>query len=485
MSLYFSCHLLSPVVLTSLAATEGFHPSLDYIPGSVFLGIVAKDNYPPKGGNQQEILDLFHNGNVSYGDAHLAIDEAYSYATPFAWYRQKSGADDAIYIHHLMGEVDQQLRQQRGGYINSSGTKRRKIDQTFSIKSAYNTEKRKSLDENMFGYHALPAGLTFLFRVTITGEEAAEYAKKIRASFAQEVHHIGRSRSAEYGLVKIKEVDKAAFQHLPRETKKAGTLVLYAASNWCFHDDYGFPTAQLTPSLLKLESGTINWQKSQLRFEHYQSFNSHRRNLNPAAIIIKKGSVLVLDNVAAEDYSGDEMIVGNWKAEGFGHCLINPAFLMDDAEGIRTAPEESLLEAQPTERISIPDQDEVAAKKDLVLGLLQNRADKVEAAERIRTTAENHTGPYDEVTNSQWGLLRGIAKVATSKENLIEMLFEPSPDNSKTGTGILLRGKADKKIWTPEARETLRRLLKDEEIDNPMLLLDRVANKFQKETNGK
>lgn len=43
----FKCILQTDVVITSNAATEGFYKSLDYIPGSKFLGIVAGEDERP------------------------------------------------------------------------------------------------------------------------------------------------------------------------------------------------------------------------------------------------------------------------------------------------------------------------------------------------------------------------------------------------------------------------------------------------------
>lgn len=41
-TLKFKCHLDSDVVLNQSAATEGSNSTLDFIPGNVFLGIVAR-----------------------------------------------------------------------------------------------------------------------------------------------------------------------------------------------------------------------------------------------------------------------------------------------------------------------------------------------------------------------------------------------------------------------------------------------------------
>jgi hypothetical protein len=57
---FFLCTLKSDVVLNSSLATEGAINTLDYIPGNVFLGIVAQ-KYDEFG---SEAYDIFHSGKV-------------------------------------------------------------------------------------------------------------------------------------------------------------------------------------------------------------------------------------------------------------------------------------------------------------------------------------------------------------------------------------------------------------------------------------
>ena len=65
----YSATLLSDIIITSNASTEGYSESLDYIPGSKFLGIVAGKLYDEQ--NINKTLDLFHNGVVKYSDANF------------------------------------------------------------------------------------------------------------------------------------------------------------------------------------------------------------------------------------------------------------------------------------------------------------------------------------------------------------------------------------------------------------------------------
>ena len=66
-TIQFRCKLLSDVILSQKAATEGSHESLSFIPGNNFLGIVAQ-NYTQYASNEQ--AEIFHSGHVRFSDAH-------------------------------------------------------------------------------------------------------------------------------------------------------------------------------------------------------------------------------------------------------------------------------------------------------------------------------------------------------------------------------------------------------------------------------
>jgi hypothetical protein len=79
----YKCTLLSDVILTSMANTEGYKESLNYISGTKFMGIIAKkyNNY-----TSQKKIDIFHNGIVHFGDAQPMIDEKETtFKVPFSW----------------------------------------------------------------------------------------------------------------------------------------------------------------------------------------------------------------------------------------------------------------------------------------------------------------------------------------------------------------------------------------------------------------
>ena len=103
--IYFKCELKTDIVLNASLATEGNMQTLDYISGSNFLGIVAGQLYAKE--SPDLCYQLFHSGEVSFGDALIATDNAQSYAMPFSLFvnkLKKSVVEDSVWIHHYLND---------------------------------------------------------------------------------------------------------------------------------------------------------------------------------------------------------------------------------------------------------------------------------------------------------------------------------------------------------------------------------------------
>ena len=318
----FKCTLLTDAVITSMAATEGYKESLDYIPGSKFLGIAAGKLYNED--QASATLDIFHNGIVKFGDALPYSNENSFLKVPFSWFYEKgSSLFDKIYLHHnLPSEGFKQLKQARKGYFLPQTREFFTVVQDFSLKSAFDREKRKSEDGKMFGYFSLQAGTEWVFTIE---DSSGKYAEEIKNVIIGK-HRIGRSRSAEYGLVEIEFIREEPKQ---KDGDIEGEIILYAKSNLCFIDDLsGSYTAQPTAQQLTgSDAAEILWDKCHVRTRNYKTWNRKRSNRDADRVIIEAGSVFVLKST--EKISTDFMIsgIGSHQNEGFGEVLLNPDFL--------------------------------------------------------------------------------------------------------------------------------------------------------------
>ena len=172
MKMKFKCTLLSDIVLNETSSSEGKQRSLDFIPGNNFLGIVASVLYGQMTDHESE--EVFHSGKVRFGDAHPSDKGIRGLKVAASMSYPKLGkASEECYVYHHIEQFDElkekQLKQCRNGFYsfdnkNQVGTEI-KIQKNFAIKSAYDTENRRSKDECMFGYESLPEGLTLYFEV--------------------------------------------------------------------------------------------------------------------------------------------------------------------------------------------------------------------------------------------------------------------------------------------------------------------------------
>lgn len=478
----YTCTLLSDVVISSVTATEGFNPSLDYIPGAKFLGIAAGKLYNEK---SLSTLDLFHNGKVRFGDAYPQIAGQTGLPVPFSWFFEKGEGliERPIYLHHKLGPADfglltrngKQLQQARKGYFNLNSGKYFIIDQEFAIRSAYDRTELRAMDSQMFGYFSLPQGSHWTFTVDVD-PDAEQYAESIRTALVGK-KRIGRSRSAEYGLVEIK-----FDQELSLESKiiPASELTLiYALSNLCFYDSFGRPTVKPSSAQLGISEGEIIWEKSQIRTRLYQTWNRTRYNRDADRMIIEKGSVIAIrhsDHLDGQIFASG---IGSHKAEGFGQVLINPVFLL--SEGIKSSLVLTRIGKEPDTTTS-EGVGKLSTHDVLVLNYLgQRRAQKSDASSLSKKINEfvHKDGPlFKGITASQWGTIRAYAKHSANWSTLEQLLFDKE-------IGALYRGQSESDWRQNGRREKLHIFLKSIENTDRVLFILKLAAEMAKSKQAK
>ncbi len=424
--LIFNCQLLTDLVLTSRSATAGFHASLDYIPGAKFLGLVAGQLYDSD--QSDASLDLFHNGTVRFGDAHPLLDSR-ALRVPAAWaYAKMGGLTEEIYLYSNLTDEDVkelsgkgiQLKQAKGAFFTQDGALV-SVEQNFSIKSAYDRSKRRSAESQMFGYFALQRGSMWQFYVDV---DNGVYADRIISALKGE-RRIGRSTSAQYGLVNIEFKGKVSVEHKPLDP---GRLFLYAESNLCFYDEIGNPTLRPDAKLLKLPLGSrIIWEECQIRTRRYQTWNKKRKNRNADRLIIVKGSVFVVELSESTSTAVWQEGIGAHRAEGFGQVMANPSFLISETKQLENLQLTSVQINRHLDdwspRTTKGEQD------DTILSFLERKLQGAERSQNIDQQVndfmQRNQQIYKGVSASQWGQVRNITKKAADLFVLRPLLFDP------------------------------------------------------------
>lgn len=475
----YTCKLLSDIVISSVTATEGFNPSLDYIPGAKFLGIAARTLYDE---GKAATLDIFHNGKVRFGDANPLINGQVGMPVPFSWFHEKGKrlTEPPIYLHHQLQDEDfkqltaagKQLKQARKGYFSANGT-HMVVEQDFAIRSAYNREELRADDGQMFGYFSLQQGSTWTF---VVEDDTELYADQIKAVLTGK-KRVGRSRSAEYGLVEIEFDQERNIEHT---TVPASEMTLvYALSNLCFYDDHGRPTLTPTAAQLGIPGGKILWRKSQIRSRLYQTWNRQRHNRDTDRMIIEKGSVFAIKHDQPIDTAAYASGVGSHRTEGFGRVLFNPEFLLSEGREL------GMVLTKPSQPASDKDKRPVSqpsAQDKLVVAFLEQRQSEKAGAfdlnKKINDFVTSHGPLFHGIRASQWGTIRAYAKHAVNWNVLNKLLFDKD-------FGALYRGQSEADWREKKRREKLSDFLNTVEETDRALFTLKLAAEMAKRKNAK
>lgn len=445
-TLKFKCRLVSDVILNQSAATEGSNSTLDFIPGNVFLGIVAR-HYNDF--SNRAAAEVFHSGRVRFGDAHPVCVNAEKKAlrtlhVPASlFYPKLKSAQEICYVHHAYDrdkdkENDgqpQQLKQCRQGFYAFDEKKGfpAVLHRTFSLKSAYDRKNRRAMDEKMFGYEALDAGAEFLFSVEVDSDELAdEICQNLLGR-----QHIGRSRTAQYGLV---DIEKCGFDEVESHSElltidKEQYVAVYADSRLIFLDDNGEPTFQPSAKDLGVDGGEIDWEKSQVRTFQYAPWNGQRKTRDQDRCGIEKGSVLVIKGAKAQKFTSK--YVGKYQNEGFGRVIYNPDFLKyePNTNGVAAY---KLEKENAKSTFSTPMQPLSGTQ---LLNFIAQKKKENEAEQFIYKKVNEFVHHNVDKFNgdnfaSQWGHIRTIAMEERSYENIMFYLFDQQTEKTTTKENI-------------------------------------------------
>ncbi len=446
---HFQVRLIDDIVLNASLATEGNMQSLNYIPGSNFLGVVADQLYEKL--SEKKAYTLFHSGDISFGDAHIAIEGEKSYALPFSLFMAKGKSNpsqDDVWVHHAQKiPKNIQPKQLREGFINAQGKYLKKVNKKFSLKSAYDPEKRRSDEGRMFGFESIQKGQSFIFTVTFKDDSFVEEVSQALIG----IHRIGKSKTAQFGRVEIKETDEVA--ELNSQKVKEDRLIIYAESNLCFFNEYGQATFQPNPADFGLKEGRIRWDLSQIRTYSYSPWNGHRHTTSKQRDCILKGSVIVIEGVQNEDVNSLPTQVGEYLAEGLGRVLYNPTITESDKDGKWKIKPQEIKASSPKKRpINLS-----AELSSQLAQLLQSRAKAMEKerqiGEKIIEIMHAHQGKFKNITSSQWGTIRQYAQQKGDLNELITFLFNES-------NGFLVKGVSAERMWDKGGtREKLKEII--------------------------
>lgn len=420
-TIQFRVKLLSDIIISQSSGTKGNKQTLDFIPGSNFLGIVAQQ-YESFGDDQ---ITVFHSSKVRFGDAHPLVDEVRALRKPACFHTPKLKSDIPLnYVHHRIEDFDKvkdlQLKQARNNFYAFIGeeAKEYKAELNFAIKSAYDRDKRRSKDEQMYGYQSLEVGSVYCFELNIDDDVEAGVITKVKEALIGK-HTIGRSRTAQYGLV---EINVENYAQSTSNFNTVNNIVIYAESRLIFHDEHGNQTFTPNPKDFGIIDGEIDWAKSQIRTFTYSPWNFKRSCFDTERKGIEKGSVILIKGGTITTKSE---FAGLYQNEGFGKVIVNPDFFVAESDGKSTL---KFTETMNEKDITVSDAMVIAVSNDKLLNFLKSEKDR-EADEKLVYKRVNEFVKANvsifkgERFASQWGTIRSLAMQIPSKAELKKELF--------------------------------------------------------------
>ena len=399
---YYECYFKSDVVLPASSNTQGNISLSDFISGSNFLGMVAKayDSFA------EDSFEVFHGGDVKFGDAHLVIEGNTSYKVPLSFHNLKTGKGSFNRLHlndseeQELRDNQQQLKQIRNGFINDK-LSYMTPEYNYSQKSAYDKTNRHSKESGMFGYSALQSGSTWRFAITYSDEK---HISKIEENLLGS-QKLGKSKTAQYGDIVISSIE--APEQLSTYTPNNDTTYLYANSRLALFSEDGDFTLEPTIENLGLKSGDIDWKNSFIQTSSYTSYNYKRQTDEYTRLCINKGSVIAIKGL--KESLEDSFCIGAFLSDGFGEILVNPSFLEHKKPNLVQCAE-VFNEAKNLQ----VDENLIAylkAKKDE-----ENK--KFDVASHVQRVYNSLKGP----NKSQWGEIRSLATASQGRDELMQKI---------------------------------------------------------------
>ena len=384
---FFRVTLLDDAVLPSRSGTVGHNESLDYLPGAVLHGIAANRWYRKHQDTKDRELtgwQLFHSGEVCFSDALPLWEDKPGFPVPLSFHQPKangsqsgdgSSKEGETAVYNLCAAVPAsndggiQLKQLRARHVTEEGVLLKKRA-SLRMKTAINPLTRRAAESQLFAYHVLNAGQSFMFAVTCFGDIAQDQIKELVA-LIQGRARIGRSRTAEYGEVEIEALESGEGWNPHSAPSQDGLLRFWLLSDLALVNEYGAPTLDPKPSHLGISEGlSFVPERSFLRSRRYSPFNAKRQCRDPERLVICRGSVLCYEGPAANNPTGIRF-VGTHREQGLGRIACAPQMLETAAPRYKNAGDHKSLRSAADKATKIKEQ--AAAMDSPLFAMLQRR----------------------------------------------------------------------------------------------------------------
>ncbi|WP_041722460.1 RAMP superfamily CRISPR-associated protein [Caldicellulosiruptor saccharolyticus] len=332
----FTVKTLSPVVIAQPRGEQNTVYTKKYIPASVIRGLLAKRlveilKLGRDAQRNEHFYTLFLSDKTKIGNAYPKKEGYVFYQTPLFIQEEKGSNSATLYnVFDKYEETEMPNNTKplnKFCYIDDENVYIYEPETTFYFHNNRDREKGHSIGEGIFYYEAINSGEEF--EGEIVGDRG--YLEELKQKFDDFTAFIGRSKTAQYGLVKFCFGD---IEGLNSNEINDTEFIMYAISPIILYNEYGFtqPSENILidylANLLECEKEEIEIVDSAARIEKIENFITIWKLKTPSLFAYSAGSSFkvklktiddrIIRNLGKIEAEG----IGEEKSLGFGKVKI-------------------------------------------------------------------------------------------------------------------------------------------------------------------
>jgi len=343
-----------PLVITSGSSESMAHETLGYIPGNMLLGAFANawKRFHPESAPDctDDFRRFFLDGGISWGTAFPLCGSDVGVPIPRSYMRIKNrkglphigeSVDGHVVVNLLrmtdddnftqilrdkkiLGSEDvPKLKKFGAVFMGRDNLRLPKEKRGWNIHVALGSQ-RSAVDGQLFGYSSIAAETEFLSCLICKDEKAEQSLRDLLNS--TKVFHVGRSRSAGYGKVRILSFyeEHRGADSIPIRAGKS--VAIFLRSHYVASSSWLLPVESLLADIERLCGAKPELKKLFCTYSEIQGYNAMWRKPRPSRTALEQGSVL-LCSFDKDIQFPRHVMLGADQIEGYGRIELDPSFL--------------------------------------------------------------------------------------------------------------------------------------------------------------
>ncbi len=326
----------SPIIINTNANNPNTVSSISYLPGTQLYGLFAWHYI-----NQKNLRDKIHTNKVFrnfFLENKLYFENAYPFDIqkfnkyndmkkyhPTPLYIQRSKSDDQKYVNVLMENDEHEQKIKVGNFVYMSGNNVEFYLPPMQTNFHFG-RKKDGKKKDIFYYEAIDSDQYFTGAISSENEDIL---KEFQKNYNNIIYgHLGRSKSTQYGKVKIEFNDK--IEKYGTNYNKDGEFILQFLSDAIFFNNAGISTVDNT-IIKEYLASEFNVKIDDLKFEqimidigYYQKYVSVWKMKSNKEITVKAGSTIIFKSTKLLNTVLDIKFIGERNIEGLGQISIKP-----------------------------------------------------------------------------------------------------------------------------------------------------------------